>query len=63
MEEPKHDERDRQSQEDGPRQRVPEVAVGREAKKILEIGCEGADQHSRGYQAKTSERERSGTVR
>ena len=63
VEEPERDERDRQSQEDSPRQRVPEPAVGRKAKKILEIGCEGTDQHSRGYQAKTSERERSGPVR
>lgn len=63
MIEPKRDERGGEGEDENSRQRMPEVTNRAKAKKILEIGCEGANQHSRKNNAKTSKREGRGAVR
>jgi hypothetical protein len=63
MVEPEHDERGGERKDENSRQRMPEVTNRAKAKKILEIGCEGANQHSRSNQPKSSKRESRGAVR
>jgi hypothetical protein len=63
MEEPKHDQGNWKSKKKDPQQRMPEVSTRGQAEKILEVWCEGADQHSRSHKAKTSKWESRRTMR
>ncbi len=62
MEEPKYQQRKWKIQDEGTEQRVSEPVVGRQAKKIFEVRCEGADQQARKHKAEASKRESGSTV-
>jgi hypothetical protein len=62
VEEPKHQQRERKSENKGAEQAVPEPVVDIEAEKVLEVRGEGANQQSRKYEAEASKRQSCGTV-
>jgi len=62
MEEPEHQQSEWKRQDKSTRQSVAESALGSEAKKILEVGREGAYHQAGSYEVEASKREGSGTV-